>query len=68
MEGTCDTCGNTYHNVMQITKGGQTQTFDSFECAIAALAPVCPTCSVRVMGHGTERGGTVYCCTHCAEA
>lgn len=68
MQGTCDTCGNEYHDVMEISKGGQTYTFDSFECAIQELAPTCPTCGVRIVGHGTEQGGAVYCCNHCAEA
>jgi hypothetical protein len=31
------------------------------------LAPVCPHCSCRVIGHGVEQDGTVYCCVHCAE-
>ena len=66
MQGTCDTCGNDYHDVMEITKGEQRYTFDSFECAIAALAPECPTCGVRVVGHGVARDGATYCCEHCA--
>ncbi len=68
MQGTCDTCGNTYHDAFQVTKGGQTYTFDSLECAAQELAPTCAHCGVRVLGHGTEREGTVYCCSHCAEA
>lgn len=67
MEGTCDNCGNTYHNVMQIMKGGETYTFDSFECAIQVLAPTCGHCDTRVIGHGVEDNGDVYCCVHCAE-
>jgi len=34
--------------------GGDSHTFDSFECAIRALAPVCEYCSVKVIGHGVE--------------
>ena len=41
--------------------------FDSFECAIHALAPVCGHCGCRVVGHGVEGDGSVFCCAHCAE-
>jgi hypothetical protein len=33
---------------------GRTMTFDSFECAIQALAPTCPHCGNRIIGHGVE--------------
>jgi hypothetical protein len=46
--------------------GGDSHTFDSFECAIHALAPVCEYCNVRVIGHGIEADGSFYCCAHCA--
>ncbi len=41
-------------------------TFDSFECAIDALAPTCEYCGVKVIGHGVEADGHFYCCAHCA--
>lgn len=64
----CSVCGNTYSRPMQITVGdGGPLTFDSFECAIHALAPTCPHCGTRVIGHGVETAdGTIYCCAHCA--
>jgi hypothetical protein len=65
--GICEQCGNDYDNAFAVTMGGKTHLFDSFECAIAALAPVCPQCGVRVVGHGVEQDGTVYCCAHCAK-
>src|SRR5262245_3628381 len=40
----CETCGNDYDKAFQVTKGGVTHTFDSFECAIHALAPTCAHC------------------------
>jgi hypothetical protein len=46
--------------------GGESHTFDSFECAIHALAPVCEYCGVKVIGHGVEANGQFYCCAHCA--
>ena len=42
-------------------------TFDSFECAIHALAPTCAHCQCRIIGHGAEHDGTFYCCAHCAK-
>ena len=40
--------------------------FDSFECAIQALAPHCEHCGCHVIGHGVEAGGQFFCCAHCA--
>ena len=65
---TCDVCGNDYDKAFQVTMGGRTKTFDSFECAIHALAPVCPHCKCRIVGHGVEADGQIFCCVHCARA
>ncbi|MBV8094677.1 MAG: hypothetical protein JO212_14085 [Acetobacteraceae bacterium] len=56
----CDVCGNDYEKAIQIIKEGRTHTFDSFECAIHALAPTCAHCGCRIIGHGVEQGGSVY--------
>lgn len=64
----CDVCGNHYANTMAIRQQGRSGTFDSFECAIHAMAPVCAHCSCRIVGHGVEARGRYYCCAHCAEA
>jgi hypothetical protein len=64
---TCDVCGNDYDKAFQVTRGGETSTFDSFECAIQALAPTCDHCGCRVIGHGVEADDRVFCCVHCAE-
>ncbi len=64
----CDVCGNDYDKAFQVLKGGQTYTFDSFECAIHMLAPACHVCGVRILGHGMEKDGTFFCCDHCAES
>lgn len=64
----CEVCGNDYDKAIQVTDpGGDTHTFDSFECAIHALAPTCENCGVRVIGHGIEADSSFYCCAHCAE-
>jgi hypothetical protein len=31
------------------------------------LAPVCAHCRVRIIGHGLEKNGVMFCCNHCAE-
>lgn len=62
----CETCGNQYDKTMEITINNQAHTFDSFECAIQALAPTCAQCNCRILGHGTEVAGEYFCCAHCA--
>jgi hypothetical protein len=51
----------------QVSMSGTTRTFDSFECAIHALAPTCCNCGIRIVGHGLEKDGVFFCCEHCAE-
>jgi hypothetical protein len=63
----CDVCGNDYDKAFTVTLAGRSRTFDSFECAIHALAPVCAHCGCRVVGHGVEHDGAVYCCANCAK-
>lgn len=63
----CDKCGNDYDKAFQVTVQGKTHTFDSFECAIQTLAPACPQCGVRIIGHGVEKDGRIFCCAHCAK-
>jgi nitrite reductase/ring-hydroxylating ferredoxin subunit len=63
----CETCGNDYEKAFQVKINGTMHTFDSFECAIHALAPVCDHCGCRVVGHGVEKDDAIFCCVHCAE-
>jgi len=63
----CEVCGNEYDKAFQVSMPDEgSHTFDSFECAIHALAPVCEYCGVKVIGHGVEADGSFYCCAHCA--
>ena len=62
----CEVCDNEYDKAFDVTLGGQRHTFDSFECAIHRLAPVCAHCGCKVIGHGAEAGGGVFCCANCA--
>ncbi len=64
---TCEVCGNQYDKAFEVRMGGKTHVFDSFECAIQALAPTCAHCGCRIIGHGIEAGGVFYCCAHCAD-
>ena len=64
---TCDVCGNEYDKTFQVIRGDDTGTFDSFECAIHAMAPRCEHCGCRVIGHGVEADGRIFCCANCAQ-
>ena len=55
---TCEVCGNDYDKTMEISRGGETHVFDSFECA---------HCGIKIAGHGIEANGSTFCCAHCAE-
>jgi hypothetical protein len=63
----CEVCGSEYDKTMEITRGGETHVFDGFECAIHAIAPECDHCGGKIIGHGIEANGSMYCCAHCAE-
>ena len=65
---TCEVCGNDYDKAFEVHQGGETHVFDSFECAIHALAPTCDHCGCKVIGHGVEAEGSIFCCAHCASA
>ena len=62
----CEMCGNEYDKAFTVTMAGRSHVFDSFESAIATLAPTCAHCRCRIIGHGVESDGTFYCCAHCA--
>ena len=64
---TCEVCGNDYDKSFEVVAAGFRHVFDSFECAIHAMAPICEHCGCRIIGHGTEVEGHFYCCAHCAQ-
>lgn len=64
---TCDVCGNQYDKAFTVSMPDRSGTFDSFECAIQAMAPHCAHCDCRIIGHGMEHDGVFYCCGHCAK-
>lgn len=61
----CGGCGNEYDKTFQVMAQDKTYTFDSFECAIHKLAPTCENCGIRIIGHGLESKGRIFCCGHC---
>jgi Rieske Fe-S protein len=64
----CEVCGNEYDKTFELRLAGETHVFDSFECAIHAVAPICEHCGCRVIGHGVEADRRIFCCVHCASA
>ena len=51
----CDVCGNDYDKPLSVTQSGRTMTFDSFECAINAMAPRCAHCNAGSSGTASRR-------------
>jgi hypothetical protein len=64
--GRCEVCGNDYDKSFEVRMNGRAHVFDSFECAVHALAPRCRRCGCVVLGHGVENDGSIYCGAHCA--
>jgi Rieske Fe-S protein len=64
----CEVCGNDYDLAFEIRAQGATHVFDSFECAIQLMAPVCGHCGCKIIGHGVETRAKIFCCSHCARA
>jgi hypothetical protein len=65
-EEHCEVCGNRYDKAFVVEAAGRRYTFDSLECAAHVLAPTCEHCGCRILGHGTEVDGHMFCCAHCA--
>ena len=63
----CEVCGNEYDKAFEIVAQGKRHVFDSFECAIAAVAPRCAHCGCAIIGHGVEAKGRMFCCANCAK-
>ena len=63
--GVCEVCGNHYKNTIKVMQNNQTHEYDCFQCAIHSLAPLCSSCSCRVIGQGIEKDGFIYCGQHC---
>lgn len=64
----CEVCGNDYDKSFEVCQAGRSYTFDSLECAAQRIAPLCVHCGCRILGHGVEQDGQIFCCAHCARA
>jgi hypothetical protein len=64
----CEVCGNDYEMSFEVHAAGAVHVFDSFECAIHKMAPICEHCEVKVAGHGHQVDGRFFCSAHCARA
>ena len=65
----CEVCGNDYDKAFRLVDAeGSEHIFDSLECAIHRIAPTCRHCGCRIVGHGIEASGSLFCCAHCAQA
>ena len=62
----CEACGNDYDKPIEVRLDGTSHFFDSFACAIHALAPTCAHCGVKIIGHGVESNGRMFCCANCS--
>jgi len=51
----CEVCGNDYDKAFRVHMGGKDHTFDSFECAVEALAPRCAQCNCELDGEEGRR-------------
>lgn len=68
MKESCANCGNEYDKVIKVSMQDKEYFFDSFECAIQMLAPSCEHCETRIIGHGVEAEGKIFCCAQCARS
>jgi hypothetical protein len=62
----CEVCGNKTANCFEVRLGGKTHLFDSFECALEALATRCGFCNCQIRGHSVVLGDKIYCSYPCA--
>jgi hypothetical protein len=61
----CDHCGRDSARTFELIREGTNWTFDSFQCAIEAVAPRCAQCDALIVGHPIEQGALLYCSIHC---
>lgn len=63
--GACELCGEVSERPLRTSHDETVRTFDSFECAVAALATLCHGCGALVMGEGATLDGRTFCSTDC---
>jgi hypothetical protein len=63
----CEVCGMDCEAPLELGFRGRVGIFDSFQCAIFAMALCCERCRCPIIGHLIELEGKTYCCPHCAQ-
>ncbi len=66
--GICSVCANESARTFDVMYEGGILTFDSFQCAIHRLAPICSHCDCAILGHVVESSAAIYCCVQCAHS
>lgn len=61
----CETCGNPNGQFFEVVKDGKTRTFDSFDCAIEAMASPCENCGCLITGIDSVGVNARFCCSAC---
>jgi hypothetical protein len=62
----CEMCESDDEHIFQVIMSGEIHQFDSFACAIRALAPRCYRCGRIILGRGVEDSGAIFCGAHCS--
>jgi hypothetical protein len=65
-KASCEVCGMDGEGCFEILLGGERHIFDSFECAMRAMTPICAFCGCQVVGHGVQDRNSFYCSYLCA--
>lgn len=63
---SCEVCGKTRERCFEVHLGGERHVFDSFECAVRGLMPVCDRCGSVLLGPGIQIESSLYCSYSCA--
>ncbi|HVL36402.1 MAG TPA: hypothetical protein VM489_12095 [Burkholderiales bacterium] len=64
----CEVCGQETAVGLAVLAGEDgPRTFDTFECAIVALAPRCAHCGCRYIRHPVRAAGAAFCSKACAQ-
>ena len=61
----CTICDDQYGRSCRIPADDELHFMDSFECAFYTVAPRCRCCDRRIVDHGIETWGNIFCCTPC---
>jgi hypothetical protein len=63
----CVGCGNVEGQLFTVTLYDTVElTFDSVQCALPFIAPVCAECFCQILGRGIALDDEIYCSASCA--